>query len=330
MDYVRLGQSGLKVSRLCLGCMTFGGQEEWILQEEESRPIIRKALDSGITFFDTADVYSMGRSEEILGRALKDFGVARDDVVIATKAFFPVGPGPNDRGLSRKHIIRSVERSLQKLGTDYIDLMQIHRFDKDTPIEETLQALDDCVRAGKVRYLGASTMAAWQFSKMLYTAELKGLTRFISMQNNISLLYREEEREMLPLCVDQGIGVIPYSPLAGGTLAGSRKAGTVRANSPRMRDRFRRPSDEAVVAATAELAQSKGVPPAQIAIAWLLAKPGVTAPIVGATRPDQLDAPVAALDTVLSAEEIAQLEAKYETRAPDPHIPVNMPGINRK
>jgi aryl-alcohol dehydrogenase-like predicted oxidoreductase len=324
MDYVRLGATGLKVSRICLGCMSFGSDDDWKLSERDSVAIIRKALDGGINFFDTANVYSHGESEEILGRALTSFGVSRAEMVIATKVFFPMGPGPNDRGLGRKHILQSVDDSLRRLGMDYVDLLQIHRFDEETPIEETLQALDDVVRAGKVRYIGASTMAAWQFSKMLYTADLNGLTRFVSMQNNYSLIYREEEREVIPLCVDQGIGLIPYSPLGGGLLAGARKAGTVRSNNPRMRERFPRPADEAVVEATAGVAANRGMGPAQIALAWLLSRPGLTAPIVGVSRVEQLDDPLAAVGLTLTPEEIARLEGVYETQPPLPAVPMTI------
>jgi aryl-alcohol dehydrogenase-like predicted oxidoreductase len=316
MDYVRLGDTGLKVSRLALGCMSFGSGADWMLDEDASRAIIRRALDGGVNLFDTANIYSLGESEEILARALKHFGVARDQSVIATKLYFPMGPGPNDRGLSRKHVLDSVDASLRRLGTDHIDLLQIHRFDDETPIEETLEALDDVVRAGKARYIGASTMAAWQFAKMQYTADLNGWTRFVSMQNSYSLVYREEEREMLPFCRDQGIGVIPYSPLAGGLLAGSRKAGTARANSARWRDRYRRPADDAVVQAVADVAGERGVSPAQVGLAWVLSRPGVTAPITGATRLEHLDDAFKALDLVLTPDDAARLEAVYEPQAP--------------
>jgi len=318
MEYVRLGSSGLKVSRLCLGCMSFGSGFDWMLPEEPSRAIVRKALDVGINFFDTADVYSHGESEEILGRALKAFGVRREDVVVATKVFQPMGPGPNDRGLSRKHIFHSIDGSLRRLGLDYVDLYQIHRFDPETPIEETLEALTDLIRAGKVRYIGASTMWAWQFAKLLYRADQLRLARFISMQNNYSLLYREEEREMIPLCRAEGIGLIPYSPIGGGLLAGSRRTNTVRSRSFMARERFKRPADEAVIDAVLEVARERGVGPAEIAIAWLLAQPGVTAPIIGATKMSHLDDPVKALSTKLTPEEIAKLEGPYETQPPLP------------
>jgi aryl-alcohol dehydrogenase-like predicted oxidoreductase len=318
MEYVRLGTSGLKVSRICLGCMSFGSGFDWMVPEETSLAIVRKALDLGINFFDTADVYSSGESEQILGRALKRFGVKRDAVVVATKVFQPMGPGPNDRGLSRKHILHSIDGSLGRLGLDHVDLYQIHRFDLETPIEETLEALTDVIKAGKVRYIGASTMAAWQFAKLLYRADQLRLARFISMQNNYSLLYREEEREVIPLCRAEGVGLIPYSPIGGGLLAGSRRAGTVRSHSVMARDRFNRKADEAVIDAVGEVARQRGVAPAEIAIAWLLSQQGVTAPIVGATRASHLDDPVKALGTRLSVEEIAKLEGAYETQPPLP------------
>ena len=318
MEYVRLGSSGLKVSRICLGCMSFGSGFDWMLPEEPSFAIVRKALDHGINFFDTADVYSAGESEQILGRALRAFAVRREDVVIATKVFQPMGPGPNQRGLSRKHICESIDGSLRRLGLDYVDLYQIHRFDLETPIEETLEALTQLIRDGKVRYLGASTMAAYQLAKMLYKADQLHLARFVSMQNNYSLLYREEEREMIPLCREEGIGLIPYSPIGGGLLAGSRRTGTVRSHSVMARDRFRRAPDEAVIDAVAAVARERGVHPAQIAIAWLLAQRGVTAPIVGATKANHLEDPVKAVGMQLSAEETARLEGFYETQPPLP------------
>ncbi len=318
MDYVRLGSSGLRVSRICLGCMSFGSGADWMLAEEPSFTIIRRALDLGINFFDTADVYSAGESEGILGKALQKFGVRRDDAVVATKVFQAMGPGPNQRGLSRKHIFESIDNSLRRLGMDYVDLYQIHRFDRETPIEETLEALTDLIRIGKVRYIGASTMAAYQLAKMLYRADQLHLARFISMQNNYSLLYREEEREMIPLCREEGIGLIPYSPIGGGLLAGSRRTHTVRSNSPMARDRFNRRADEAVIDAVAEVAAARGVGPAQIAVAWLLAQPGVSSPIVGASRVHHLDDSVKAVGTQLAAEECARLEGAYETMAPLP------------
>ncbi len=318
MEYVRLGSSGLKVSRLCLGCMSFGSSFEWMLPEEPSFALVRKALDLGINFFDSANVYSSGESEQILGRALKRFGVRRDDVIVATKLYFPMGPGPNQRGLSRKHVFQAIDASLERLGVDYVDLYQIHRFDLETPIDETLEALAQLVRNGKVRYLGASTMAAYQFAKMLFRADQLQLPRFVSMQNNYSLLYREEEREMIPLCREEGIGLIPYSPIGGGLLAGSRRAGTVRSQSPMARDRFNRPADEAVIDAVAAVARQRDETPAQVAIAWLLAQPGVTAPILGATKIGHLDDPAKALGVRLTDEQVAQLEGAYVSQAPLP------------
>jgi aryl-alcohol dehydrogenase (NADP+) len=279
---------------------------------------VRRALDLGITFFDTANVYSAGESEQILGRALKAFGVKRDDIIVATKVYQPMGPGPNQRGLSRKHILASIDDSLRRLGMDYVDLYQIHRFDLETPIEETLDALNDVIKSGKVRYIGASTMWARQFAKMLYTSDRLRLARFVSMQNNYSLLYREEEREMVPLCREEGVGLIPYSPIGGGLLAGSRRTGTVRSHSVMARDRFNRKADEAVIDAVAAIATQRGVGPAEVAIAWLLAQPGVTAPIIGVTKASQLDDSVKAVGTQLSAEEITKLQAPYEPQAPLP------------
>jgi 1-deoxyxylulose-5-phosphate synthase len=318
MDYIRLGSSGLRVSRICLGCMSFGSGADWMLPEAESLAIVRRALDLSINFFDTADVYSAGESELILGKALKTFGVKRDDAVVATKVFQAMGPGPNQRGLSRKHIFESIDNSLTRLGLDYVDLYQIHRFDTQTPIEETLEALTDLIKLGKVRYIGASTMAAYQLAKMLYRADQLRLARFISMQNNYSLLYREEEREMIPLCREEGIGLIPYSPIGGGLLAGSRRSKTVRSHSPMARDRFNRKSDEAVINAVAEVAAKRGASAAQIAVAWLLAQAGVASPIVGATKTNHLDDSVKALGTRLTSEESEKLERVYETQPPLP------------
>jgi aryl-alcohol dehydrogenase (NADP+) len=314
MDYVRLGSSGLKVSRICLGCMSFGSGADWMLSEEQSFAILRKALDLGINFFDTADVYSLGESEQILGRAVRAFGLKRDDIVVATKLFHPMGTGPNERGLSRKHVMQAIDDSLQRLGMEYVDLYQIHRFDRETPIEETLDALTQLIRDGKVRYIGASTMAAYQFAKLLFRADQLHAARFVSMQNNHSLLYREEEREMIPLCREEGIGLIPYSPIGGGLLAGSRRTGTVRSHSPMARDRFRRKADEAVIDAVESVARQRGVRPAEIAIAWLLQQPGISAPIVGATKVSHLEDPVKAVGTKLSAEECTMLEGAYETQ----------------
>src|SRR6266478_4513833 len=275
MDYVNLGSTGLKVSRICLGTMTYGSTKwrKWVLEEEQSRPLIRQAIEAGINFFDTADMYSLGASEEILGLALKDLGPPRDRVVIGTKVFNAMGDDPNYRGLSRKHIFHAIDDSLRRLGTDYVDLYQIHRFDRSTPVEETLEALRDVVRAGKARYLGASSMWAWQFAKLLYRAEAHGWTRFVSMQNHYNLLYREEEREMIPLCRAEGIGIIPWSPLARGLLAGNRDAATVRSRTDEYAKRLYGPnaqSDEKVIERVRKLAAGRGVPPARVALAWLL------------------------------------------------------------
>jgi aryl-alcohol dehydrogenase-like predicted oxidoreductase len=320
MDYVRLGRSGLKVSRLCLGMMTYGtpAWRPWVLDEAASRPLIARALEHGINFFDTADMYSRGVSEEVTGRALKALA-RREQVVIATKAFYPVAdnPGPNDIGLSRKHLLDAIDASLRRLGTDYVDLYQIHRFDATTPIEETLEALHAIVKAGKARYIGASSMWAWQFATMLHAADAHGWTRFVSMQNHYNLVYREEEREMLPLCRAEGVAVIPWSPLARGFLAGNRnrvdRGETVRAKTDGFaHEMYYAESDFTVAARAAELAARRGVTPAQIALAWLLSRPGVTAPIVGASRPAHLEEAVAALDLRLGPEEVALLEAPYE------------------
>ena len=316
MQYANLGSSGLKVSRICLGCMTYGSKSwrEWVLSEEESRPFIRRALELGITFFDTADMYSLGASEEVLGRALKEFGPTRDRVVIATKVFNPMGDDPNQRGLSRKHIMHAIDDSLRRLGTDYVDLYQIHRFDYATPMEETLQALTDVVRTGKARYIGASSMFAWQFARYLHLADTRGWSRFVTMQNHYNLLYREEEREMIPLCRAEGVGLIPWSPLARGVLAGSRQAGTVRARSDEYAHSLydaTQAADERVVERLAKVAERLGTRPARVALAWLLHRPGVTAPIVGASKPGHLEDAVAALDVHLSAEDIKELEEPY-------------------
>jgi aryl-alcohol dehydrogenase (NADP+) len=318
MDYVRLGSTGLKVSRLCLGAMTYGTPEwrPWVLDDAASRPFISRALEHGINFFDTADMYSRGVSEQVLGRALNTL-TRREQVVIATKAFYPVTEGPNQRGLSRKHLLHAIDASLLRLGTDYVDLYQIHRFDPETPIEETLEALHDIVKAGKARYIGASSMFAWQFMKMLATADAHGWTRFVSMQNHYNLVYREEEREMLPLCREEGIGVIPWSPLARGFLAGNRR-GTQRGDTVRAQtDEFAHQmyygeSDFTIADRAAVIAERRGVKPTQIALAWLLAKPGVTAPIIGASKLAHLDEAVAALDVRLEPEEIVFLEEPYQ------------------
>ena len=317
MQYTRLGRTGLKVSRICLGCMTFGppgrGPHAWTLDEEASRPLIRQALEAGVNFFDTANVYSEGGSEEIVGRALKDFA-RRDDVVLATKVCGRMRPGPNGAGLSRKAIMAEIDASLARLGVDYVDLYQIHRWDYETPIEETLEALHDVVRAGKARYIGASSMASWQFAKSLYISRLNGWAEFVSMQNHLNLLYREEEREMLPLCLDQGVGVIPWSPLARGRLTRPWGEQTLRTQTDEFgRKLYSDPdqADQKVVEAVLALAHARGVPPAQVALAWILHKPGVTAPIVGASKPQHLVDAVAAVSVTLTAEEVASLEAAY-------------------
>jgi aryl-alcohol dehydrogenase-like predicted oxidoreductase len=317
MQYKNLGHTGLKVSPLCLGCMTFGvperGDHPWTLPESESRPIIRKAIDLGINFFDTANVYSDGTSEEIVGQALKDYA-RRDEVVIATKVFFPMSRGPNGGGLSRKAIFTAIDASLRRLGTDYVDLYQIHRWDSTTPIEETLEALHDVVKTGKARYLGASSMYAWQFGKILALVRQRGWAPFVSMQNFYNLLYREEEREMLPLCVDAGIGVLPWSPLARGRLAHAWTAATPRSQTDTYGGGLFAAtveSDRKVADEAAAIAEARGVPRAQVAIAWLTQKSAVTAPIVGASKLQHLDDAVGALELKLTAEEIAQLEAPY-------------------
>jgi aryl-alcohol dehydrogenase (NADP+) len=319
MQYVNLGSTGLKVSRICLGAMTYGSKQwrEWVLEEDESRPFIQRAVELGINFFDTADVYSSGVSEQILGRALKEFGGPRDRLVIATKVFFPMGDGLNQRGLSRKHILHSIDDSLRRLGVDYVDLYQIHRFDYHTPILETLEALDLVVRSGKARYIGASSMFAWQFAKMLYTADQHGLTRFVSMQNHYNLIYREEEREMIPLCRDQGIGLIPWSPLARGFLMGNRSkenfGETLRARTDDYAQRmYYQDSDFIVVDRLSEIARRRGVSNAQIALAWVLAQPGITSPIIGASRMHHLHDAVAALDLKLEEDEQKALAEPYQ------------------
>ena len=319
MEYVNLGSSGLKVSRICLGTMTYGSRKwrEWVLDEPESRPLIRQAIEAGINFFDTADMYSLGVSEEILGRALKEFGPPRDRLVVATKVFNAMGEDPNQRGLSRKHIHHAIDDSLRRLKMDYVDLYQIHRFDPSTPMEETLEALADVVRAGKALYVGASSMWAWQLAKMLSLAGQRGWPRFVTMQNHYNLLYREEEREMIPLCRAEGLGLIPWSPLARGLLARNRQTGTVRSRT----DDFAKTlysktaeSDDKVIARVQTLATAHGVPPARIALAWLLHKPGVTAPIVGASKPQHLEDAVGALSVKLTVQEIASIEEPYVPR----------------
>jgi aryl-alcohol dehydrogenase-like predicted oxidoreductase len=323
MDYVNLGRTGLKVSRICLGCMSYGapatgepkaGRHAWTLNEEQSQPFFRQALDHGINFFDTANVYSSGASEEVLGRFLKA-SVRRESVVIATKVHGMMREEPNGRGLSRKAILHELDESLRRLQTDYVDLYQIHRWDYESPIEETLEALHDVVKAGKVRYIGASSMYSWQFAKALYLADLHGWTRFVSMQNHYNLLYREEEREMIPLCQDQGIGLIPWSPLARGRLARPwQSENTKRSETDRFGNTMYSKTEEAdrvVVERLTHLSKQRDVPQATLALAWMLAKPGVAAPIVGATKAHHLDDAVAALSVKLSPEEIASLEAPY-------------------
>ncbi len=317
MDYVRLGKTGLKVSRVCLGCMSFGQPGEhnpWVLDEEQSRPYIQRALEAGINFFDTADVYSNGVSETILGNALRDF-VKRDEVVIATKVRFPMGKGPNDYGLSRKHIMSAIDASLKRLGTEYVDLYQIHRWDYETPIEETMEALHDIVRAGKVRYIGASAMFAWQFAKAQYTADLHGWTRFVSMQNHYNLIYREDERELLPFCQDQGVGVIPFSPLARGVLARKLTEDqneTLRYQSDSLaKSRYEQEDNLTTVERVSEVAEKRGIPMAQVALAWMYTKPNIASPIIGTTKPHHLDDALAALSVQLTADEVERLEEPY-------------------
>lgn len=318
MEYSKLGSTGLEVSRICLGCMSFGeGDRGWTLNEEESRPYIQRAIDAGINFFDTANVYSQGSSEEIVGRALKDFA-ARDDIVLATKVNGRMRPGPNGAGLSRKAIMTEIDNSLRRLDTDYVDLYQIHRWDDTTPIEETLEALHDVVKAGKVRYIGASSMASWQFMQALAIADANGWTRFSTMQNHYNLLYREEEREMLPLCEDQGIGVIPWSPLARGKLTREPGQSTTRAETDQFAKRLY-PSevetvDNAIIERVGHVAKQVGAPMAQVALAWMLSHEVVTAPIVGVTKPHHLDDAIAALDVDLGAEQLVRLEEAYRPK----------------
>ncbi|HLW92423.1 MAG TPA: aldo/keto reductase [Roseiarcus sp.] len=320
MDYVRFGKTGMKVSRLCLGCMTYGSTKwrDWVLEEEASRPFIKEALEKGINFFDTADVYSIGVSEEILGRALKDFA-KRDEVVIATKVFNVMGPGPNAKGLSRKHVMEAIDASLKRLGATYVDLYQIHRFDYETPLEETVEALNDVVRAGKALYVGASSMWTWQFARMIGHAREKGLAEFVSMQNFYNLVYREEEREMMKFCADQNLAVIPWSPLARGFLAGSgigEDASTVRGRT----DQYSRAlglgarQDETIRKRVNEVAERLGAKPASVALAWVLSKPFVTAPIIGASKPHHLSDAIAALSLKLDHRTIAKLEEPYQAK----------------
>jgi 1-deoxyxylulose-5-phosphate synthase len=322
MRYTSLGSSGLKVSRIGLGMMSYGDPraEPWYLSEDGAEPIVRRAVEAGVTFFDTADMYSDGASEQITGRLLGKLFNQRSDYVLATKVYYPMGSGPNDRGLSRKHIMDSVDASLRRLGTDHIDLYQIHRWDGETPIEETMAALHDVVQTGKVRYLGASLMYAWQFAKAQYTARAMGWTRFVSMQTRYHLAYREEEREMIPFCTDQGVGVLPYSPLARGLLAGTRERNglrhTPRAIAEQEAGSSQEDNDFDIVDALHSVATQRALPPARIALAWLLSKPPVSAPIVGATKPDHLDDALAAVDLTLTTEEAAKLETPYRPHAP--------------
>ena len=318
MDYVNLGRTGIKVSRVCLGCMTYGTPtwRPWVLDEEQSRPFFRRAWDSGINFFDTADMYSDGASEEVLGRALRELAVPRERVVVATKVYQPMGPTPNERGLSAKHVRHAIDASLKRLQLDYVDLYQIHRFDPATPVEETLAALDAAVRAGKVLHVGASSMFAWQLAKMLHASDRLGLAKFVTMQNHYNLVYREEEREVNPLCRDAGLGLLPWSPLARGFLAGNRQSKGEGETSRAKTDDFAhklyyQEPDFAVVERVTEVAAKRGVPNAQVALAWLLHQPGVTAPIVGASKPHHLNDALAAADLKLDVDELRALEEPY-------------------
>jgi len=325
MEFVKFGNTGMKVSRICLGTMTYGepnNRWQWALNEEQSRPFIRKALDVGINFFDTADVYSYGASESVLGSALKEFA-SRDEVVIATKVYSQMSDSPNDKGLSRKHIMSSIDASLRRLKTDYVDLYQIHRWDYETPIEETMEALHDVVKAGKARYIGASSMYSWQFAKAIYVADLHGWTRFVSMQPHYNLLYREEEREMMPLCKDQKMAVIPWSPLARGLLTGNRtkeRNETIRARTDEFgRSLYQLDSDFEIVNRLSEIASQRELPNARVAMAWLLGKSDITAPIIGASKPGHIEDAVAALDVKLTPKEILYLEELYEPHSVQGH-----------
>ncbi len=326
MEYVRFGNTGMKVSRICLGTMTYGkptDRWQWVLKEEESKPFIKKALELGINFFDTADIYSYGTSEEVLGSALKEYA-KRDDVVIATKVFNPMSKAPNDGGLSRKHIMNSIDNSLRRLKTDYVDLYQIHRWDYNTPVEETMEALHDIVKAGKALYIGASSMYSWQFALALYTSDIHGWTRFVSMQPHYNLIYREEEREMLPLCQDQKIAVIPWSPLARGLLTGNRskeRNETFRAKTDEFgRILYKMDSDFDIINRLTDTASQRGVPSAQIALAWMLSKPLITSPIIGASKPGHLEDAVASLDIRLTDDETAYLEELYQPHPVAGHV----------
>ena len=317
MEYRNLGSTGLRVSRICLGMMSYGENSDrpWVLDEAATEPFVRGAIEGGVNFFDTADTYSNGASEVATGRLLPKF-LSRDEVVVATKVFMPMTPGPNGGGLSRKHVLSAIDASLQRLDMEYVDLYQIHRYDSNTPIEETMGALHDIVRAGKARYIGASSMYAWQFAKAQHTAEQHGYTRFVAMQNHYNLIYREEEREMIPLCLDQGVGIIPWSPLARGVLAGNRtrdgEKKTTRSNTDPFTDfLYSEPTDFDVVERVADVARARGVPPAQVALAWLLQQPGVTAPIIGATKPSHLEDALAAEQLELTEDEMQRLEEPY-------------------
>jgi aryl-alcohol dehydrogenase (NADP+) len=328
MNYVRLGQTGVRVSRLCLGMMTYGSKKwrEWVLEEDKARPLVQRAVEAGINFFDTADVYSLGESEVLTGKLLREFQPRREDLVIATKVFNPMSDSPNDRGLSRKHIMASIDRSLKRLGVDYVDLYQIHRFDKNAPVEETCEALDAVVRAGKALYIGASSMYAWQFLKMLDFQQQNSLARFVTMQNHYNLIYREEEREVIPLCLDQGVGCIPWSPLARGFLAGTRTRGdkdseqnkvvggaTTRARTDDFgHSMYYRDTDFDIVDRVVQIAEERHAKPAQVALAWILSKPVVSAPIIGASKPEHLEDALAALQLTLTEEEVKRLEELYE------------------
>ncbi len=320
MNFVSLGTTGVQVSPICLGMMTYGSKKwrEWVLEEEEARPFVQRSVEAGINFYDTADVYSLGESEVVTGKLLREFMPRREDLVLATKVYNPMSEAPNDKGLSRKHIMASIDKSLKRLGVDYVDLYQIHRFDQTTPIEETCEALDAVVKAGKALYLGASSMYAWQFSKLLDFQRHNRLAQFVTMQNHYNLVYREEEREMIPLCIDSGVGCIPWSPLARGFLTGTRKRGDGKSETTRAKTDdfghglYYRDTDWDVVDRVAEIAAARGVKPAQVALAWVMAKPGVSSPIIGASKAYQLDEALGALDLKLTEDEMRRLEEPYE------------------